>query len=116
MAASAVLLLVAAAAAIAAAAPRMNVLMIVRFEPGWSDPFASLFFFPPTTQSIDDLRPELGVRVESCAVQMIINIAFLGCEQAYGYSHMHTPNIDRLANMSMLFQRAYVQVALWSVP
>eukprot|EP00662_Eupelagonemidae_sp_cell21_P034202 gene34202-182_t len=30
----------------------------------------------------------------------------------YGSAHMHTPNLHRLASRSMLFSRAYVQVAL----
>jgi arylsulfatase A-like enzyme len=41
--------------------------------------------------AIDDMRPE---------------------NTAYGAAHMHTPNIERLANRSMLFSRAYVQVAV----
>lgn len=42
---------------------------------------------------VDDMRPELG---------------------CYGASHMHTPNIDRLAasSGSVLFERAYVQQAI----
>ena len=40
---------------------------------------------------VDDLRPELG---------------------AYGREMMHTPHFDALATKSMLFDRAYVQVAL----
>lgn len=36
---------------------------------------------------VDDLRPELG---------------------AYGASHIHSPNIDKLASRSVLFERAYV--------
>ena len=40
---------------------------------------------------VDDLRPQLG---------------------AYGKKEMHTPNFDKLANKSTLFDRAYVQVAL----
>eukprot|EP01065_Artemidia_motanka_P008387 TRINITY_DN14215_c0_g1_i1.p1 TRINITY_DN14215_c0_g1~~TRINITY_DN14215_c0_g1_i1.p1 ORF type:complete len:539 (+),score=166.32 TRINITY_DN14215_c0_g1_i1:50-1618(+) len=43
--------------------------------------------------AIDDQRPELG---------------------CYGAAHMHTPNYDRLAARSTLFERAYVQVALCS--
>lgn len=39
----------------------------------------------------DDLRPELG---------------------CYGASHMHTPNIDRLAKTGTLFERPYVQQAV----
>lgn len=41
--------------------------------------------------AIDDLRPE---------------------GSAYGHTHMHTPNMQALANRSMVFTRAYVQVAL----
>ena len=41
--------------------------------------------------AIDDMRPELSI---------------------YGYDHMHTPNMERLANRSIVFERAYVQVAL----
>jgi arylsulfatase A-like enzyme len=41
--------------------------------------------------AIDDLRPE---------------------SSAYGHTHMHTPNMQALAERSMLFTRAYVQVAL----
>ncbi len=40
--------------------------------------------------SVDDLRPELAV---------------------YGATHMHTPNMDRLANAGTLFERAYAMVA-----
>ena len=44
--------------------------------------------------AIDDMRPELS---------------------PYGSSHMHTPNIEALANRSMLFTRAYVQVRdIWA--
>jgi hypothetical protein len=43
--------------------------------------------------AVDDLRPEL-----SC----------------YGATHIHSPNIDRLAKRSMLFERAYSYGAdLW---
>ena len=41
--------------------------------------------------AIDDMRPEL---------------------EPYGQTHMHTPNMQRLADKSTLFTRAYVQVAL----
>ena len=41
--------------------------------------------------AIDDMRPEL---------------------EPYGADHMHTPNIQKLADRSMLFSRAYVQVAV----
>src|SRR5690606_29214076 len=41
--------------------------------------------------AVDDLRPELG---------------------CYGATHMHTPNIDRLASRGMLFERAYCQQAV----
>jgi arylsulfatase A-like enzyme len=41
--------------------------------------------------AIDDLRPE---------------------SSAYGHTHMHTPNMQKLADRSTLFTRAYVQVAL----
>eukprot|EP00041_Stephanoeca_diplocostata_P025773 m.682614 g.682614 ORF g.682614 m.682614 type:complete len:244 (+) comp22821_c0_seq7:312-1043(+) len=41
--------------------------------------------------AVDDLRPEMT---------------------PYGHTHMHTPNLERLANRSMLFERAYVSVAL----
>ena len=41
--------------------------------------------------AIDDMRPEL---------------------QPYGAQHMHTPNMQKLADRSMLFSRAYVQVAV----
>ena len=41
--------------------------------------------------AIDDMRPEL---------------------EPYGAKHMHTPNIQKLADRSMLFSRAYVQVAV----
>ena len=37
---------------------------------------------------VDDLRPMLG---------------------CYGYSEMHTPNIDRIAEQGTLFNRAYCQ-------
>jgi iduronate 2-sulfatase len=40
---------------------------------------------------VDDLRPEL---------------------RSYGFDHMHTPNIDRLAAMGIQFDRAYVQQAV----
>jgi hypothetical protein len=40
---------------------------------------------------VDDLRPQLG---------------------AYGRHDMHTPHVDALAAKSMVFDRAYVQVAL----
>ena len=43
--------------------------------------------------AVDDLRPELGV---------------------YGYSHIHSPNIDELASKSMVFERAYCQVGVCS--
>ena len=43
--------------------------------------------------SVDDLRPELG---------------------CYGYDHMHTPNIDRLASKGMVFRNAYCQQAVCS--
>ena len=43
--------------------------------------------------AVDDLRPELGV---------------------YGASHIHSPNIDRLARSGTLFRRAYVQQAVCS--
>ena len=43
--------------------------------------------------AIDDLRPQLG---------------------AYGHSEMKTPNIDNLAAKSILFERAYCQIALCS--
>lgn len=43
--------------------------------------------------AIDDQRPEMG---------------------CYGAQHMHTPNYDRIAKRSMVFERAYVQVALCS--
>eukprot|EP00756_Hemistasia_phaeocysticola_P050454 Hpha_TRINITY_DN2528_c0_g1::TRINITY_DN2528_c0_g1_i1::g.1407::m.1407/K01136/IDS; iduronate 2-sulfatase len=43
--------------------------------------------------AIDDQRPEMG---------------------CYGAQHMHTPNYDRIAERSMVFDRAYVQVALCS--
>ena len=39
--------------------------------------------------AIDDMRPELSI---------------------YGYDHMHTPNMQRLASRSVVFDRAYVQV------
>jgi len=41
--------------------------------------------------AIDDMRPEM---------------------EPYGSTHMHTPNIQKLADKSMLFSRAYVQVAV----
>ncbi len=41
--------------------------------------------------AVDDLRPELG---------------------CYGASHIHSPNIDRLASEGVLFDRAYCQFAL----
>ena len=41
--------------------------------------------------AIDDMRPEM---------------------EPYGDTHMHTPNLQRLANRSVVFERAYVQVAL----
>ena len=41
--------------------------------------------------AVDDLRPELA---------------------CYGSSHIHSPNIDRLANTGRLFQRAYCQQAV----
>jgi arylsulfatase A-like enzyme len=41
--------------------------------------------------AIDDMRPEL---------------------EPYGQTHMHTPNMAKLASRSMLFSRAYVQVAV----
>ena len=40
---------------------------------------------------VDDLRPSLG---------------------AYGAGYVKTPHIDRLANRSMLFQRAYTAVSV----
>lgn len=40
---------------------------------------------------VDDLRPELG---------------------CYGAKHIHSPNIDRLAERGLLFERAYCQVAV----
>ena len=39
----------------------------------------------------DDLRPELSI---------------------YGKRHMHTPNFERLANKSVVFEKAYAQVAV----
>ena len=39
--------------------------------------------------AVDDLRPEL---------------------RCYGATHIHSPNIDRLAKRSMLFERAYCMV------
>lgn len=39
---------------------------------------------------VDDLRPNLGV---------------------YGYKNAFTPNIDRLAKKSIVFNRAYAQVS-----
>ncbi len=44
--------------------------------------------------AVDDLRPELN---------------------CYGATHMRTPNIDRLARRSVLFERAYCQqtVSSW---
>ena len=41
--------------------------------------------------AVDDLRPELG---------------------CYGRTHIHSPNIDRLAASGMVFERAYVQQAV----
>lgn len=41
--------------------------------------------------AVDDLRPELG---------------------CYGVAHMKTPHLDRLAEKSVLFERAYCQVAV----
>lgn len=41
--------------------------------------------------AVDDLRPEMG---------------------CYGASHMHTPNLDKLAASGVLFERAYCQVAV----
>jgi arylsulfatase A-like enzyme len=41
--------------------------------------------------AVDDLRPELG---------------------CYGARHIHSPNIDRLAERGLLFERAYCQVAV----
>ena len=41
--------------------------------------------------AIDDMRPEL---------------------EPYGQAHMHTPNMQKLAERSTLFSRAYVQVAV----
>ena len=41
--------------------------------------------------AVDDLRPELG---------------------CYGYAHMVTPNIDRLAENGLLFEQAYCQQAI----
>jgi iduronate 2-sulfatase len=38
--------------------------------------------------AVDDLRPELG---------------------CYGQTHIHSPNIDRLASSAVLFNRAYCQ-------
>ncbi len=43
--------------------------------------------------AVDDLRPELG---------------------AYGQSHIHSPNIDKLAEQGVVFLRAYVQQAVCS--
>ncbi|MGI9174053.1 MAG: sulfatase [Rhodothermales bacterium] len=43
--------------------------------------------------AVDDLRPQLG---------------------AYGARHIHSPNIDRLAESGVLFRRAYVQQAVCS--
>ena len=43
--------------------------------------------------AVDDLRPELG---------------------AYGIDFVKSPNIDKLASQSMVFERAYCQVALCS--
>lgn len=42
---------------------------------------------------IDDLRPNLGV---------------------YGYQNAFTPNIDRLAKKSIVFNRAYAQVSQYN--
>lgn len=50
-----------------------------------TQPFNFLFL------SVDDLRPELG---------------------CHGVDEIHTPEIDRLASRSVLFQRAYCQVAV----
>ncbi|MCA9449762.1 MAG: sulfatase-like hydrolase/transferase, partial [Candidatus Omnitrophica bacterium] len=41
--------------------------------------------------AVDDLRPQLG---------------------CYGQSHIHSPNIDRLASQGLLFERAYCQQAI----
>ena len=57
-------------------------LVLVSVSPGAGPPHI-LFFI------IDDLRPELG---------------------CYGREHMKTPNIDRLADRGVLFERAFVQV------
>lgn len=54
-------------------------------RPGKNEPLNVLFI------AVDDLRPELG---------------------AYGQSHIISPNIDRLADSGMLFERAYVQQAV----
>ena len=43
--------------------------------------------------SIDDLRPELGV---------------------YGFKHIYSPNIDKLATQSVVFDRAYSQISCCS--
>nr|MBI1228982.1 sulfatase-like hydrolase/transferase [Cytophagales bacterium] len=43
--------------------------------------------------AVDDLRPELG---------------------CYGENHIHSPNIDRLARRSVLFERAYCQQSVCS--
>jgi iduronate 2-sulfatase len=47
-----------------------------------------------------------------------LNVLFIGIDdmkvetKSYGYEHMITPNIDRLAEMGLQFNRAYVQQAI----
>ena len=46
------------------------------------------------------------------------NVLFIGSDDlrtelnCYGRSHIHSPNIDRLASEGVLFERAYVQQAV----
>lgn len=56
---------------------------LVKDQP--KNPFNILFI------SVDDLRPELG---------------------CYGYSHIHSPNLDKLAEKSLVFENAYCQSAI----
>ena len=57
---------------------------IVQLQPNKKD----ILFF-----AVDDLRPELGT---------------------YGHDHIKSPNLDALASKSMVFERAYCQVAVCS--
>lgn len=62
----------------------------------------------PTTSSGDDPPPQLHPRPHVLLIAVDDLRPFLGC---YGVEHAVTPNIDRLAENGLLFERAYCQYA-----